>query len=46
MVDVAAREAPATMYEIGRIREQEFCSVGSGRGVERDLGRLVLSERP
>ena len=39
---VSAREAPATMDEIGRIREQEFRAVGAGRGVERDIDRLDL----
>ncbi len=36
---VAAREAPATMEEIGRIREREFVAVGAGRGGEMDLDR-------
>jgi hypothetical protein len=36
---VTAREAPATMEEIGRIREREFSAVGAGRGGDVDLDR-------
>lgn len=34
---INAGEAPATMEEIGRIRELEFRAVGAGRGGELDL---------
>ncbi|TVR67815.1 MAG: GNAT family N-acetyltransferase [Spirochaetaceae bacterium] len=37
---VNAGEAPATMEEIGRIREEEFRAVGAGRGGELDLDRF------
>lgn len=37
---VNAREAPATMDEIGRIREREFRAVGAGRGGEIDHDRF------
>lgn len=37
---VTAREAPATMREIGRIREREFSAAGAGRGGELDLDRF------
>lgn len=33
-------EAPATLDEIGRIREQEYRRVGAGRGESRDLDRF------
>lgn len=33
----SAREAPAAMDEIGRIREREFRAAGAGRGGDRDL---------
>jgi len=36
---VAGPEAPATLGEIGRIREQEYRRVGAGRGGEHDLDR-------
>lgn len=35
-----APEAPATMQEIGRIRELEFRAAGAGRQVERDIDRF------
>jgi hypothetical protein len=34
---VAGPDAPATLDEIGRIREQEYRRVGAGRGEPRDL---------
>ena len=37
---VNARDAPATMHEIGRIREKEFRAAGAGRGGEVDLDRF------
>ncbi len=33
-------EAPAVLDEVGRIREQEYRSVGAGRNVARDLDRF------
>ena len=39
---VAAHEAPATMHEIGRIREREFRAVGAGRGADVDIDRFDL----
>lgn len=35
-------EAPATLEEIGRIREREFRRVGAGRGEDRDIDRFDL----
>ncbi|TVQ23045.1 MAG: GNAT family N-acetyltransferase [Spirochaetaceae bacterium] len=37
---VAGVDAPATLDEIGRIREQEYRRVGAGRGEPRDLDRF------
>ncbi len=37
-----APEAPATMQEIGRIREIEFRAAGAGRQVERDIDRFDI----
>jgi putative hemolysin len=42
---VRAKEAPAVLLEIGRLRELTFRGVGEGSGAERDLDRFDASYR-